>query len=193
MLYSACSSSYMRCYSLRVSRCSRGSLRCMILLFRASLSCVNPCFHFHVGGSQGSGDCRLVLFFFIPTVAPSLFDVRLMPLWLCLVCTIFAFPSFGRNAMRNHAHFSGARSPPVTCRRSRKYCMMSSICSISASSRSTSSRAALITGSAVISSSVTPHVVSSTNESPGLTFSSTPSIATNLMQSYFSSSAARIN
>jgi hypothetical protein len=129
----------------------------------------------------------------MPTVVPSLFDVRFMPLWICLICTIFVFPSFHRNAMRNHAHFSGAKSPPVTCRRSRNYFMMTSMCLISFSSRSTNSKTALLTGSAVISSSVTPHVVSSTNESPGLTCSSTPSIATSLIQSNFSSSVSRIS
>jgi hypothetical protein len=92
--------------------------------------------------------------------------------------------------MRNHAHFSGAKSRSVTSSRSRKYCMMSSTCSFS--SLSTNSSTALLTGSAVISSYVTPHVVSTKNESPGLTYSSTPSIESNLIQSSLSSSAARI-
>jgi hypothetical protein len=93
--------------------------------------------------------------------------------------------------MRYHAHFSGARSPPVTWRVSIKNCTMSCILVTNFSLLHVSFCTSTPVGSMSELSCVAPHVVSSTNESPGLICSSIPSTATNLMQSKLSPNAAR--
>jgi hypothetical protein len=118
-----------------------------------------------------------------------------MIIHLCVV--LFASnvgtPFFHRCAMRYQTHFSGAKSPPVTCSKSRKNWMISSILFTSASSSLVSSFSSIGTGYFVTSASVVPVVVSSTKESPGRVLIVDLSTETSVIHSYFSSRAVSIS
>jgi hypothetical protein len=88
-------------------------------------------------------------------------------------------------AISYHKHFSGARSPNVTCSKSRKSCIYTCICYISSTSSSISYFSSIVTGSLVLLSDVTPVVVPSTNESPGIVLALLLYTNTKVMHSFF--------
>jgi hypothetical protein len=85
----------------------------------------------------------------------------------------------------------GARSPPVTFSRSRKNCMITSICATKLSSSCVSPRTVDGIGSRLWLSSVAHVVVSSMNKSPGRVSFVLPSTETSDMQSNSSPRAVR--
>jgi hypothetical protein len=93
--------------------------------------------------------------------------------------------------IKYHEHFYGARSPPVTCSRLRKNCVISSILATKLSSSYVIPQTEDGIGSRLWLSSVTPVVVSSTNKSPGRVTVVLPSTDTSDMQSNYSPSAVR--
>jgi hypothetical protein len=123
---------------------------------------------------------NIITFLLIPEVEPVARDRSDMP--LCCSCgwRNLALPFFHLWQTRYHVHFSGARSHPVTWRISRKNCTMSCILVTNFSSLSVSYCNSTPVSSMSGSSFVAPQVVSSTNDSPGLICSSTPSTANNV-------------
>jgi hypothetical protein len=131
-------------------------------------------------------------FLLIPDVCPVALDVISIPQWLALFANNRGAPFFLLCAIRNHTHFSGARSPPVTWSRSRKTFITTCIWSISSTSSIVRSVSSNGTGSLTVSLDVTPVVVSTTNETHGLVFVVMLSTDTSVMQSNFPPSAVMI-
>jgi hypothetical protein len=98
-----------------------------------------------------------------------------------------------RCTMIYQTHFSGAKSPPVTCGMSRKNLMISSILFTIDSSSLVSSFSYIGTWPFVTSLSVVPIVVSSAKESPGRVLIVDLSTDTSVIHSYFSSRAVNIS
>jgi hypothetical protein len=127
----------------------------------------------------------------IPKTYPD--DLNVIEIDRCCgsILTTVGTPLFQRWPIKYHAHFSGARSPPVTCNKSRKNCIMSPIRGTKLSSSCVSPRTEDGIGSRFWLSSVAPVVVSSMNESPRCVSVVVPSTDTSDMQSNYLPSTIR--
>jgi hypothetical protein len=67
------------------------------------------------------------VFRLIPDTCPDALDVIKIDQCCGSICTSVGPPFFQWRPIKYHAQFSGARSPPVTCSKSRKNCIISSI------------------------------------------------------------------
>jgi hypothetical protein len=121
------------------------------------------------------------------------FDFIVIPLYVVLFASNAGTPFFHRCEIRYQTHFFGAKSPPITCSKSRKNWMISSILFTIAFSSLVRSFSSIGNGYFVTSSSVIPVVLSSTKESPGFVLIVDLSTETSLIHSYFSSRAISIS
>jgi hypothetical protein len=107
-------------------------------------------------------------FLLIPDVCPVALDVIFIPQRDSRFLNNVGNQFFHLCAIRYHVHFSGERSAPVTCNKSRKNWMTTCICSTRSSSSAVSSVSSMDTGFPLVSLDATPVIVSSKNKSPGL-------------------------